>query len=146
MRSKASPLTLGYTSPQESENSCDVASLHPKPKHPALPLPTYADDGAVGEAGVLRQLRTEGGFWLPNNLVDNLLLKIKPLGLAVYCVLCRSLTRKDYPSPGAIAEKLGLTQQNVWKQITVLYENGLLNDSDIDAISFNGKTDIDDEQ
>ncbi len=93
--------------------------------------PTLTPYGEHAHDGIASRLRTEGGFWLPNRIVDADLAAIKPAGLILYCNLVRCLTQRDYPSPGALAEKLGTTVSKVWQLVEVLYQRGLLNDSDI---------------
>jgi len=89
---------------------------------------------ATNDAVPLRELRDGGGFWLPNSVIDLHLPRIKSRGLAVYCCIARSMTRQHYPGVVDLACQLRISERKVEEVIARLREDGLLNDSDLEAI------------
>lgn len=96
-----------------------------------LMCPLCSEPTRVGQ---VRWHREDGGFWVPDALVDLHLPTIGPNVLAVFCVLCRCTTALEYPSVGKIARDLGWSTDRVRTAMSVLHARGLLNDFDLATI------------
>ena len=84
--------------------------------------------------GIIRSLRTEGGFWIPNSVIDRDFDYIKARGLATYCLLARAVTKYQYPGIVDLACKLRVTERKATDVVNRLESCGLLNEYDMKAI------------
>ena len=71
------------------------------------------------------------GFWVPNGVVDAVLPRHKAVGVAIYCVLARCETGKDYPSVNDLAEICLTTENKTENILDFLAEKGFLNYKDL---------------
>lgn len=86
------------------------------------------------EAGVLRQLKEDGGFWLPNSFVDCHAQLLKARGVYLYVLLARSVTRSHYPSADDLAALAKMSRSQVDSLLGFMVRSELLNTSDLKAI------------
>lgn len=92
-------------------------------------------------SGLVPSLREDGGFWLPNELIDLHARHLGSRGLYVYCVLARTASHKHYPTVRDLASLTEISPRTVRGLLRRLHEYGLLNDHDLANIA--GSTDDD---
>lgn len=78
--------------------------------------------------------KDEGGFWVPNEVIDLYARHIGVRGIGLYCILCRAVTRSCYPSYGQLARFCRITPSYVRVLVDRLRVCGLLNNHDAAAI------------
>ena len=88
----------------------------------------------IHRLGILQQLKEDGGFWLPNDLIDLHAEELGPRPLFLYLLLARCITQKFYPSLREIVYISKYERLEVVSTLMQLVERKLLNSSDIQRI------------
>lgn len=105
------------------------------------------DDGL----GLLREHESEGGFWVPDRLVD-LCIDVKarrygPASIYIYCILARALTSSQYPRAYDLKKLSGMPEDVIFLALQELFDLGLINIHDLKAMGLNAEQrDTDDEE
>ena len=82
----------------------------------------------------LRDLKEEGGCWIPNSFIDNFASLLGSKGVDLYLRLCRAITLHQYPSVESLSEMCRMSKPKVSALLELMLRYEILNVHDIAAI------------